>query len=67
MFQSSLSALRRTAFFLVAVTLSSGAFAQSTYYTNTDDAKILDYLTGNTYSGHGAHSMFMKTWAAACG
>ena len=29
----------------------------------TDDA-ILRYLAGNLYTGHGAHSIFMKTWAA---
>ncbi len=52
---------------LVVPSTSSGVFlnlAPNTYYTNTDDARILDYLTGNLYSGHGAHSIFMKTWAA---
>jgi hypothetical protein len=46
---------------------SSGVFlnlAPNVYYTHKDDDKILDYLTSNLYTGHGAHSIFMKTWAA---
>ena len=38
--------------------------APNVYYTDTTDNAILDYLTSNLYTGHGAHSMFMKTWAA---
>jgi hypothetical protein len=38
--------------------------APTTYYTQTDDDHVLDYLASNLYTGHGAHSMFMKTWAA---
>jgi len=32
--------------------------------TDLDDESLLRYLAGNLYTGHGAHSMFMKTWAA---
>ncbi len=28
------------------------------------NSALLDYLASRTYSGHGAHSLFMKTWAA---
>jgi hypothetical protein len=34
-----------------------------TYADATDDA-VLDFLTSNLYTGHGGHSMFMKTWSA---
>lgn len=37
MFHSSLRALHRTVFVLVAATLSTGALAQATYYQNTDN------------------------------
>lgn len=46
---------------------SSGVFinnAPSTGLTNTSDDALLDYLASNQYTGHGAHSLFMKTWAA---
>jgi hypothetical protein len=46
---------------------SSGVFvhiAPATAYRDRDDAHVLDYLASNLYTGHGAHSMFMKTWAA---
>jgi len=52
---------------LVAPSTSSGVFlnlAQATYYGDTDNEKILDFLTSSLYTGHGAHSIFMKTWAA---
>lgn len=52
---------------LVVPSTSSGVFlnlAPNTHYTSTDDKQILDYLTSNLYTGHGAHSIFMKTWAA---
>ncbi len=52
---------------LVAPSTSSGVFvnlAPSTSYTDTGDDAILDYLASNLYTGHGAHSIFMKTWAA---
>lgn len=52
---------------LFAPSTSSGVFvnlAPNVYYTDTNDEAILEYLTGNLYSGHGAHSIFMKTWAA---
>lgn len=38
--------------------------ARGSHYTDRDPEALLDYLTSNTYSGHGAHSMFMKTWSA---
>ena len=31
---------------------------------DTREDAILDYLASNQYAGHGAHSLFMKTWAA---
>lgn len=46
---------------------SSGVFinnAPSTSLAQTSEDAILDYLASNTYTGHGAHSLFMKTWAA---
>ena len=46
---------------------SSGVFenlAPATSYADTDDDKLLDYLASSLYTGHGAHSIFMKTWAA---
>ncbi len=52
---------------LVAPSTSSGVFlnqASSPYYTDTADAQVIDYLASNLYTGHGAHSIFMKTWAA---
>ena len=52
---------------LVAPSTSSGVFldlAPTVYYTDTGDDQVLDYLASNLYTGHGAHSIFMKTWAA---
>jgi Zn-dependent M16 (insulinase) family peptidase len=52
---------------LVAPSTSSGVFlnqAPSPFYSDTQDDKVLDYLASNLYTGHGAHSIFMKTWAA---
>jgi Zn-dependent M16 (insulinase) family peptidase len=52
---------------LVDPATSSGVFVNlvsATSYSDTEDDKLLDYLAANLYSGHGAHSMFMKTWAA---
>jgi Zn-dependent M16 (insulinase) family peptidase len=52
---------------LVAPGTSSGVFvnlAPATALTDTSDDALLDYLASNLYTGHGAHSMFMKTWAA---
>jgi Zn-dependent M16 (insulinase) family peptidase len=52
---------------LVAPGTSSGVFvdvARAPSYTASEDADVLDYLAANLYTGHGAHSMFMKTWAA---
>ncbi len=33
-------------------------------YFDTARDKLLDYLASNLYAGHGAHGVFMKTWAA---
>jgi len=52
---------------LVAPGTSSGVFlnlAPSTWYGDTGDDAVLDYIASNLYTGHGGHSMFMKTWAA---
>jgi Zn-dependent M16 (insulinase) family peptidase len=52
---------------LYAPSTSSGVFenlAASTYYGDRSDDAVLDYLASNLYTGHGAHSIFMKTWAA---
>jgi Zn-dependent M16 (insulinase) family peptidase len=52
---------------LVDPATSSGVFvhvAPSTSYGDTGDEQLLDYLASNLYTGHGAHSIFMKTWAA---
>ncbi|MDB5098447.1 MAG: Zn-dependent peptidase (Insulinase) family [Cyanobacteria bacterium RYN_339] len=45
----------------------SGVFLNSvpgTAYGTTDREALLRYLAAKLYSGHGAHGMFMKTWAA---
>ncbi len=52
---------------LYAPSTSSGVFldlAPSTQYADDQDGPVLDYLASNLYTGHGAHSIFMKTWAA---
>jgi Zn-dependent M16 (insulinase) family peptidase len=52
---------------LYAPSTSSGVFenlAPATYYTDQSDDAVLDYLASNLYTGHGGHSIFMKTWAA---
>ena len=52
---------------LVDAATSSGVFldlAAGPSYRSTSDADAIDYLASAMYSGHGAHSMFMKTWAA---
>jgi Zn-dependent M16 (insulinase) family peptidase len=33
-------------------------------YRDTDPNTLLDYVASNLYAGHGAHGLFMKTWAA---
>ncbi len=46
---------------------SSGVFinnAPATGLLQTSEDAVLDYLASTQYSGHGAHSLFMKTWAA---
>jgi hypothetical protein len=46
---------------------SSGVFinnAPAASLADTSPDAVLDYLTSNQYAGHGAHSLFMKTWAA---
>ncbi|HEU0030443.1 MAG TPA: hypothetical protein VFQ53_07420 [Kofleriaceae bacterium] len=52
---------------LVAPGTSSGVFvncAPAPWYGDTDDDAVLDTLAANLYTGHGGHSLFMKTWAA---
>ena len=52
---------------LYAPSTSSGVFlntAKATDYSDDKPNAILDYLSSNLYTGHGAHSIFMKTWAA---
>jgi len=52
---------------LVDPATSSGVFlnsAPAVALTETSEDALLDYLASNTFSGHGAHSLFMKTWAA---
>jgi Zn-dependent M16 (insulinase) family peptidase len=38
--------------------------ATSASYLDTDREKLLDFLSARLYGGWGAHSMYMKTWAA---
>jgi hypothetical protein len=52
---------------LLAPSTSSGVFvnlAPNGYFGDASDDSVLDYLSSNLYTGHGAHSIFMKTWAA---
>ena len=49
---------------LNAPSTSSGVFENLAPATQLSDDNVLDYLASNLYTGHGAHSMFMKTWAA---
>jgi hypothetical protein len=52
---------------LVAPGTSSGVFvntAPSTSFSDASDDAVLDYLSSNQYVSPGAHSLFMKTWAA---
>lgn len=52
---------------LVNPNTQQGVFVNSAegfHYSDTDEATLLDYLTSNLYTGHGAHSIFMKTWLA---
>jgi hypothetical protein len=52
---------------LVNANSQGGVFLNSApgaSYHDTDREKLLDYLASNLFSGGGAHSIFMKTWAA---
>ncbi|MEO8550375.1 MAG: hypothetical protein ABI678_10390, partial [Kofleriaceae bacterium] len=52
---------------LHAVSTASGVFlnlAPATKYADDNDNAVLDFLASNLYTGHGGHSIFMKTWAA---
>ncbi|HUS30359.1 MAG TPA: hypothetical protein VMZ53_17745 [Kofleriaceae bacterium] len=52
---------------LFAPSTSSGVFvnlAPNGYFGDASDDSVMDYLASNLYTGHGAHSIFMKTWAA---
>ncbi len=52
---------------LVNRNTQSGVFVNSApgwHYSTRDDEELLRYLSSNLYTGHGAHSIFMKTWSA---
>jgi Zn-dependent M16 (insulinase) family peptidase len=52
---------------LVNANSQGGVFlnsAPAASYQNTSADGLLDLLAANLYAGHGAHGMFMKTWAA---
>ena len=52
---------------LVNRNTQSGVFVNSApgwHYSTRDDDGLLRYLASNLYTGHGAHSIFMKTWSA---
>ncbi|MBX3160045.1 MAG: hypothetical protein KF773_29015 [Deltaproteobacteria bacterium] len=53
---------------LVVPSASSGVFANVApgprIGPDLDEAALVDYLASNLYTGHGAHSLFMKTWGA---
>jgi Zn-dependent M16 (insulinase) family peptidase len=52
---------------LVNANTAGGVFLNSAPladYTSRDRDALLDFLAAQLYSGGGAHSMFMKTWAA---
>ncbi|MBL7988192.1 MAG: hypothetical protein JNJ94_09030 [Chlorobi bacterium] len=52
---------------LVNPNTQSGVFvnyAPGATYAQTDRESLVKFLASKTYSGHGSHSMFMKTWAA---
>jgi hypothetical protein len=52
---------------LVNANSQGGVFlnsAPAAGYRDTSPAALLDFLASNLYAGHGAHGMFMKTWAA---
>jgi Zn-dependent M16 (insulinase) family peptidase len=61
------SALVPTYVGLVNPNSQSGVFLLSAPlvgYADTDEGKLLDYLSTKLYGGRGAHGVFMKTWAA---
>ncbi|MBK8912234.1 MAG: hypothetical protein IPM61_13000 [Chlorobi bacterium] len=39
-------------------------FAPGSTYAQTDHESLVKFLASKTYSGHGSHSIFMKTWGA---
>lgn len=52
---------------LVNPSTSSGVFVNSAPapdYRASDTGALIDILAGMIYGGHGAHSIFMKTWGA---
>ncbi len=52
---------------LVNPNTQGGVFVNSApgfSYFDRDDDPLLDFLASNLYAGHGAHGIFMKTWAA---
>jgi hypothetical protein len=61
------TALAPTYVALVNPNSQSGVFLNSAPlagYADTDEGKLLDFLSTNLYGGRGAHGIFMKTWAA---
>ena len=52
---------------LVNANSQGGVFLNSApgaSYRETNTSALLDYVASNLYAGHGAHGIFMKTWAA---
>lgn len=52
---------------LVNRNTQSGVFVHSApgwHYSTRDEEGLLRYLASNVLTGHGAHSIFMKTWSA---
>jgi Zn-dependent M16 (insulinase) family peptidase len=52
---------------LVNPATQSGVFvheAPAPGYLDASDDALYDYLASNLYAGHGAHALFIKTWAA---
>jgi len=52
---------------LVNPSTSSGVIissAPAAGYASTDNGQLIDLLAGTVLGGHGAHSIFMKTWGA---
>lgn len=58
---------KRSAWGLLVPGTSSGVvlhLAKAPSYLDAGSDAVSEYLASNLYTGHGAHSMFIKTWAA---